>query len=150
MWPLDGTGLRYVPVNHSGNQSDSPEEVQRIVEIVRELLRGETTWTSKEGETLPLQLKDILIVAPYNAQVSALKEALPGAKVGTVDKFQGQQAPVVFYSMATSTPEDAPRGMEFPIQFKPTKCGHFARPMCDDTGCESRFVSGAVQDAAAD
>ena len=62
---------------------------------------------------MPLELKDILIVAPYNAQVSALKEALPGAKVGTVDKFQGQQAPVVFYSMATSTPENAPRGMEF-------------------------------------
>ncbi|MGH9883705.1 MAG: DEAD/DEAH box helicase, partial [Pyrinomonadaceae bacterium] len=111
--PLNGTGLRYVPVNHSGNQSDSPEEVQRIVEIVRELLRGETTWTSKDSETVPLELKDILIVAPYNAQVLALKEALPGAKVGTVDKFQGQQAPVVFYSMATSTPEDAPRGMEF-------------------------------------
>ncbi len=110
---IDGTGLRYVPINHTGNQSDSPEEVGRIVEIVRELLRGETTWTSKEGETLPLELKDILIVAPYNIQVSALKEALPGAKVGTVDKFQGQQAPVIFYSMDTSTPEDAPRGMEF-------------------------------------
>lgn len=113
MWPFDGTGLRYVPVNHGGNQSDSPEEVQRIVEIVRELLRGGTTWTNKKGETVALDLKDILIVAPYNAQVSALKEALPSAKVGTVDKFQGQQAPVVFYSMATSTPEDAPRGMEF-------------------------------------
>jgi len=75
VWSLEGTGLRYVPVNHSGNQSDSPEEVQRIVEIVGELLGGETTWTNKEGETVPLQLRDILIVAPYNAQVSALKEA---------------------------------------------------------------------------
>lgn len=110
---MDGTGLRYVPVNHSGNQSDSPEEVRRIVEIVRELLGGGTTWTNEKSETVPLELKDILIVAPYNVQVSALKEALPDAKVGTVDKFQGQQAPVVFYSMATSTPEDAPRGMEF-------------------------------------
>jgi superfamily I DNA and/or RNA helicase len=53
-------------------------------------------------------------VAPYNAQVSALREQLPpGARVGTVDKFQGQEAPIVFYSMTTSTPEDAPRGMEF-------------------------------------
>ncbi|CAN5727244.1 hypothetical protein BH18ACI4_BH18ACI4_24850 [soil metagenome] len=112
-WSLGGTGLRYVPVKRSGNQSDSPEEVECIVELVRELLRGETTWTNKEGEILPLQLKDILVVAPYNAQVLALKEALPGAKVGTVDKFQGQQAPVVFYSMTTSTAEDAPRGMEF-------------------------------------
>src|SRR6185503_7864460 len=110
---LDGTGLRYVPVIHSGNQSDSPEEVEAIVEIVGELLRGQTTWTDKEGETKPLELKDILIVAPYNAQVLALKAALPDAKVGTVDKFQGQEAPVVFYSMTTSTPEDAPRGMEF-------------------------------------
>ena len=53
-------------------------------------------------------------MAPYNAQVSALAETLPqGARVGTVDKFQGQEAPVVFYSMATSSPDDAPRGMEF-------------------------------------
>jgi uncharacterized protein len=61
-----------------------------------------------------LELEDILVVAPYNAQVSALAGKLPvGARVGTVDKFQGQEAPVVFYSMTTSTPEDAPRGMEF-------------------------------------
>ncbi len=111
--PLDGTGLRFVPVDHIGNQSESPEEVVRIVQLVEELLVSGATWTDKEGETVPLQLKDVLIVAPYNAQVSALRDMLPGAKVGTVDKFQGQQAPVVFYSMATSTPEDAPRGMEF-------------------------------------
>jgi superfamily I DNA and/or RNA helicase len=62
----------------------------------------------------PLKLGDILVVAPYNAQVSALAKALPvGVRVGTVDKFQGQQAPVVIYSMTTSTPEDAQRGMEF-------------------------------------
>ncbi len=72
------------------------------------------TWTNKKGETAPLTLKDILIVAPYNAQVELLAQRLPeGARVGTVDKFQGQEAPVVFYSMTTSTPEDAPRGMEF-------------------------------------
>ena len=62
----------------------------------------------------PLCLSDILIVAPYNAQVSLLAEALPeGARVGTVDKFQGQEAPVVIYSMASSRAEDAPRGMDF-------------------------------------
>jgi len=54
-----------------------------------------------------------LIVAPYNAQISALKKALPGMSIGTVDKFQGQQAPVVVYSMTSSSPEDAPRGMSF-------------------------------------
>ena len=82
--------------------------------LVDGLLRAKTTWTNKEGKTSILGLQDILIVAPYNAQVAALIERLPaGARVGTVDKFQGQEAPVVLYSMATSTPEDAPRGMEF-------------------------------------
>ena len=52
-------------------------------------------------------------MAPYNAQVAAIKRELPESRVGTVDKFQGQEAPVSVYSMATSTPEDAPRGMEF-------------------------------------
>lgn len=61
-----------------------------------------------------MTLEDVLIVAPYNAQVSDLLLKLPdGARVGTVDKFQGQEAPVVIYSLTTSTPEDAPRGMEF-------------------------------------
>jgi superfamily I DNA and/or RNA helicase len=60
-----------------------------------------------------MRLDDVLIVAPYNAQVSDLSNRLPNARVGTVDKFQGQQAPVVIYSLTTSSPEDAPRGMEF-------------------------------------
>ena len=61
-----------------------------------------------------LGIEDILVVAPYNAQVFELVHSLPrGARVGTVDKFQGQEAPVVIYSMTTSSPEDAPRGMEF-------------------------------------
>lgn len=112
--PLGGTGLRFAPVEHSGNQNESPEEVERVAASVDDLLRSGATWTDKKGETHALTLKDILIVAPYNAQVSALLERLPaGSRVGTVDKFQGQEAPVVLYSMATSTPEDAPRGMEF-------------------------------------
>jgi uncharacterized protein len=112
--PLDGTGLRFFPVDHSGNQNESPEEVERIVTSINELFRTGATWTDKKGETHVLGIKDTLIVAPYNAQVSALLERLPaGARAGTVDKFQGQEAPLVFYSMATSTPEDAPRGMEF-------------------------------------
>jgi uncharacterized protein len=112
--PLGGTGLRFAPVEHSGNQNESPEEVERVAASVDDLLRCGATWTNKKGETRALTLADILIVAPYNAQVSALLERLPaGSRVGTVDKFQGQEAPVVLYSMATSTPEDAPRGMEF-------------------------------------
>jgi uncharacterized protein len=112
--PLGGTGLRFAPVEHYGNQNESPEEVEKVAAAVEGLLKAAATWTNKKGETHPLTLEDILIVAPYNAQVSALLERLPaGSRVGTVDKFQGQEAPVVFYSMATSTPEDAPRGMEF-------------------------------------
>jgi uncharacterized protein len=111
---LDGTGLRFAPVEHSGNQNESPEEVERVAASVDGLLRSGATWTNKKGETRAVTLADILIVAPYNAQVLALLERLPaGSRVGTVDKFQGQEAPVVLYSMATSTPEDAPRGMEF-------------------------------------
>jgi uncharacterized protein len=111
---MDGTGLRFMPVVHTGNQSDSPEEVEAIAKLVEELLHSGATWTNNKGETQPLKLEDILIVAPYNAHVALLARILPdGARVGTVDKFQGQEAPVVFYSMTTSTPEDAPRGMEF-------------------------------------
>jgi predicted RecB family nuclease len=112
--PLDGTGVRFAPVEHAGNQNESPEEVAKVAALVDGLLKAGTTWTNKKGETLRLRFEDILIVAPYNAQVSALVQRLPaGARIGTVDKFQGQEAPIVLYSMATSTPEDAPRGMEF-------------------------------------
>jgi len=111
---LSGTGLRFVPVHHSGNQNESGEEVEEIAKLVRELVNGENTWTNRRGEISQLKLNDVLIVTPYNAQVSALRDALPaGAHVGTVDKFQGQEAPLIFYSMATSTATDAPRGMEF-------------------------------------
>jgi uncharacterized protein len=112
--PLDGTGLRFCPVVHSGNQNESPEEAERVAMLVRALLDNDTTWTDRESKVRRLVLEDILVVAPYNAQVAALAQSLPaGARVGTVDKFQGQEAAVAVYSMATSTPEDAPRGMEF-------------------------------------
>ncbi len=80
--------------------------------MVRELVGQD--WTDRYAQTRPLTLDDILVVTPYNAQVAKLTEALPtGARVGTVDKFQGQEAPVVIYSMATSSADDVPRGMEF-------------------------------------
>lgn len=66
-----------------------------------------------KGQSRALRPDDVLIVAPYNAQVSDLVARIPQARIGTVDKFQGQQAPVVIYSLTTSSPEDAPRGMEF-------------------------------------
>jgi predicted RecB family nuclease len=111
---LNGTGLRLVQVAHAGNQSESKEEVTKISDLISDLLDQESSWTDKKGDTKKLTLSDILVVAPYNAQVTALRKQLPGgARVGTVDKFQGQEAPIVFYSMTTSSREDAPRGMEF-------------------------------------
>ena len=107
----DGGGLYYVPVQHKGNQNKSIEEIQAVTEIVKQVLKG--TWTNAKSETRPLTTDDILIVAPYNAQVSALLEKLPGMRIGTVDKFQGQEAPMVIYSMTSSSHEDAPRGMGF-------------------------------------
>jgi uncharacterized protein len=108
-----GAGLFYVPVTHEGNQNESTEEADEILEIVRGLIQTGVTWTNRKGQVTQLTLKDILIVAPYNAQVATIAHRLPGAAVGTVDKFQGQEAPVVIYSTTTSDPEDAPHGMEF-------------------------------------
>ena len=112
--PVDGSGLRWVAVDHSGNQSESREEAAVIDALVQRVLQSGYRWTNQAGQPATLDLNDILIVAPYNAQVAAIQVALPrGARVGTVDKFQGQEAPIVIYSMASSSAEDAPRGMEF-------------------------------------
>ena len=110
---LDDGGLWYSPVEHEGNQSASVEEAEQVAALVNRLLGGGVSWTDREGETTPLTEDDILIVSPYNAQLAELRRLLPNARIGTVDKFQGQEAPVVFYSMATSSAEDAPRGMDF-------------------------------------
>jgi uncharacterized protein len=107
-----GTGLRWAPVQHEGNRVTSEEEVAEVVRGVHALLGRE--FTDRHGSTRPLALDDILIVAPYNAHVARLVDALPeGARVGTVDKFQGQEAPVVIFSMATSAADDLPRGLDF-------------------------------------
>jgi predicted RecB family nuclease len=108
-----GSGLWFVPVNHDGNQNSSDEEASVVVEIVKELLASNVRWIDMHGAEHGLTAADILIVSPYNAQVFNLADRIPNVKIGTVDKFQGQEAPVVIYSMATSSPEDAPRGMEF-------------------------------------
>lgn len=111
---LKGAGLWFVPIDHQGNQNSSTEEVDTITEIVDGLLKPKVKWYRSEGnKRILVREKDILIVAPYNAQVADLSERLPGMKIGTVDKFQGQEAPVVIYSLTTSAAEDAPRGMEF-------------------------------------
>ena len=112
--PFTGSGLFFVPVEHTGNQNSAPEEVEALALIARSLLRRGVTWTDSKGESRELAESDILVVAPYNAQVAALTDRLPRrVRVGTVDRFQGQQAPVVIYSMTSSSAEDAPRGMGF-------------------------------------
>ena len=110
---LGVSGLYYIPVEHKGNQNASPEEVEIIVDLVNSLTNQGIRWIDDKGDSRDLQLSDILVVAPYNTQVFDLAARLPSAHIGTVDKFQGQQAPIVIYSMTTSSPEDAPRGMEF-------------------------------------
>ncbi len=143
--PFDGAGLFYVPVQHKGNQFRSMEEVNVVAKIVSKLLAS-GKWTNKDGLTTSLTKEDILIVAPYNAQVSALAEKLPGMRIGTVDKFQGQEAPVVIYSMAASTVEEAPRGISF--LFNPNRlnvatsraksiCILVASPKLFDADCRS-------------
>lgn len=109
----NGAGLWHIPVEHQGNQNSSVEEVDTVEALFHELVATGARWREADGTEHPLDRDHILIVAPYNAQVDAIAERLPTARVGTVDRFQGQEAPVVIYSMATSTPEDTPRGMEF-------------------------------------
>jgi uncharacterized protein len=111
-----GAGLRFRPVEHSGNQSASTEEATAVALEIGKMLGG--SWTDRDGATRPLRENDFMVVAPYNAQVRRLREALRAAglahvPVGTVDKFQGREAPVVFYSMATSSAEDVPRTLQF-------------------------------------
>jgi predicted RecB family nuclease len=110
---LGSSGLYYIPVEHKGNQNAAPEEVEIVADLVNTLTKAGVRWTDDKGDSRDLQLSDILVVAPYNTQVFDLAARIPGAHIGTVDKFQGQQAPIVIYSMTTSSPEDAPRGMEF-------------------------------------
>ncbi len=112
---LAGTGLRAVPVEHTGNAQTSAEEVAVVVELVRELLRR--SWR-QEGEVAAMDAGEVLVVSPFNAQVRVLEEALArcglgAVRVGTVDKLQGQEAAAVVYSTAASDAESAPRGLGF-------------------------------------
>jgi uncharacterized protein len=102
---LSGTGLRFIAIDHEGNSQSSPEEAERIADEIEKLLD-------------PLTQRDILVVAPYNAQVRCVTETLrrrgfPNVPVGTVDKFQGRQAEVVFFTMTTSSGDDLPRDVDF-------------------------------------
>lgn len=105
--------LQLEEVEHTGNSNSSVEEVEKVVEIVTELTNGTVSFTDENGDEATLMTSDIKIITPYNAQVQAIKKRLPELEVGTVDKFQGQEAAVIIYSVASSSLNDAPRGMEF-------------------------------------
>jgi uncharacterized protein len=110
---ITGSGLRSIPVEHTGRSQASPEEAAAIAAAIADLLAGATV-TDDQGHTRPLVERDILVVAPYNLAVHCIREHVPpGVRVGTVDRFQGQQAPVVFYAMTCSAAEDVPRGVDF-------------------------------------
>lgn len=108
---LPRQGAFRIEVAHEGRAQECPEEVDAIRACVKRLLSG--TWTDKDGTTRPMRPSDIVIVAPYNAQVNALSDALPGLRVGTVDRFQGQEAPIALVSMTASSAEETSRGLDF-------------------------------------
>ncbi|MEQ9694117.1 ATP-binding protein, partial [Shimia sp. SDUM112013] len=108
---LPSAGAFLVPVAHTGRAQDCPEEIKAIRAMVDRLLTG--TWTDKTGATRPIRTDDIIVVAPYNAQVNALAEALGGIRVGTVDRFQGQEAPIALISMTASSAAETSRGLDF-------------------------------------
>ena len=115
----DGTdelGLRFVPVAHPGDETSSVVEAAAVADAIGGLLGSE--WTDARGRTRPLVLDDVLVVAPYNAHVAQIESAILSrfgarGRVGTVDKFQGQEGAAAVYSMATSSPDEIPRGIEF-------------------------------------
>jgi uncharacterized protein len=108
-------GVHVLPVRHQGNSIESPEEADAILAEIQRLLGA--AWTDENG-TRPLAASDVLVLAPYNAQVALMRRRLTSAglatvRVGTVDKFQGGQAPVVFMSMTASSVDEVPRGISF-------------------------------------
>jgi predicted RecB family nuclease len=108
---VDGNGVRFLPVDHEGHSQAAPEEAERVRDEI-ERLRG--TPYVENGAERALEYRDFIVVAPYNAHVRCLREKLPEAvRVGTVDKFQGQEATVSLFSMASSSGEDVPRGLDF-------------------------------------
>ena len=112
--PFAGAGLFYHPVEHSGNSNYSSQEVEAVVHIFNNLTKGDVEWINAAGEKFIVEPKHIRIITPYNRQRQEITNQLRGfEEVGTVDKFQGQEAPIIIYSMVTSSAADAPRGMDF-------------------------------------
>ena len=112
-----GTGLRWLRAEHEGCSTESSVEADFVVTAIADLIGHE--WTNRDGISRPLTVEDFMVVAPYNDQVHLTRERLDaeprtrGVRVGTVDKFQGQEAPVVFFTMTASSADDIPRGIGF-------------------------------------
>jgi uncharacterized protein len=111
-------GLHPVPVAHRDNSTSSEEEAARVVELARQHLGVPWTAPDHDRRASPLRERDIIVVTPYNAQVEAIRHGLDEAglgdiRVGTVDKFQGQEAVISIVSLAASSPDDVPRGLSF-------------------------------------
>ena len=110
-------GLVWLEATHTEQSTASPEEADLVAATIVELLGRD--WHDSAGMCTPLSAEDFMVVAPYNDQVHILRDLLDGndrtagVQVGTVDKFQGREAPVVFFTMTTSTGDDMPRGPEF-------------------------------------
>ncbi len=105
------SGLLFVPVEHEGNSQGSDEEIAQVADLIDDLLNGASY---QDGSAVrKLTPDDILIVAPYNMQVRKLQSRFPNIRSGTVDKFQGQEAPIVIYSMCASSADECPRGIDF-------------------------------------
>ena len=110
---LPDKGVCFIPVDHSGNREASWEEVEVLSELYDKLLKA--SWQDKNNDISPLTAKDILIVAPYNLQVSYIKKKIkhPGLRVASVDKFQGQEAPISILSLSSSSLQESARGIDF-------------------------------------
>ena len=113
---LSGTGVRWIPVEHTGNGPRSREEAEVVADAIAALTG--MTWHDSDGRSRAITVDDVIVVAPYNAQVAEIQAAIEArlgrrGNVGTVDKFQGREGVVAIYSMASSSREDAPRDMSF-------------------------------------
>ena len=113
---LSGSGVRWLPTPHEGNGPRSREEAEVVADAVARLIA--MTRQDKDGSHQPIAIEDVIVIAPYNAQVAEIQAALERrigrrGNVGTVDKFQGREGVVAIYSMASSSREDAPRDMTF-------------------------------------
>jgi uncharacterized protein len=110
---IDQIANDFMAVRRDSNDFILAHEASAIGALVEGILRSKAMWVDREGRQKPITLEDIIIITPYNAEVFEIQQRLPGVHVGTVDKFQGQEAPIAIYSTATSSRADAPRGMEF-------------------------------------